>query len=173
MEIRTVVVDGVTRSWSVARRVAHERDRGVCAICGLNCEDVSEAVALVKMHARHAPKLIMQAWLATADEWLPPRDLWQVPAMQVLTRYGFQVIDLQRRTFFDIDHIIPVAEGGGECDLDNLRTLCIPCHRYVTAGFNRNRVRKGRRSKATRKQKIPSRPLRGRGFSKAKRKLRS
>jgi 5-methylcytosine-specific restriction protein A len=31
------------------------------------------------------------------------------------------------------DHIIPVIEGGGECGLDNYRTLCIPCHRRVTA----------------------------------------
>jgi 5-methylcytosine-specific restriction endonuclease McrA len=28
---------------------------------------------------------------------------------------------------------VPVAEGGGECDLDNMRTLCLECHRKVTA----------------------------------------
>ena len=27
---------------------------------------------------------------------------------------------------------IPVAEGGGECDLSNMRTLCLKCHRAVT-----------------------------------------
>ena len=26
------------------------------------------------------------------------------------------------------DHIRPVYKGGGLCDLDNLRTLCLPCH---------------------------------------------
>lgn len=30
------------------------------------------------------------------------------------------------------DHIKPVIEGGGECDLSNFRTLCIPCHKKVT-----------------------------------------
>ncbi len=30
------------------------------------------------------------------------------------------------------DHIIPVIEGGGECGLENYRTLCIPCHQKVT-----------------------------------------
>jgi 5-methylcytosine-specific restriction endonuclease McrA len=26
------------------------------------------------------------------------------------------------------DHHIPVAEGGGECDISNYRTLCTACH---------------------------------------------
>lgn len=34
---------------------------------------------------------------------------------------------------FEMDHIVPVVEGGGACGLDNLRTLCRPCHRKVTA----------------------------------------
>ncbi len=38
-----------------------------------------------------------------------------------------------RKSLWDADHIVPVAEGGGQCDLDNLRTLCLPCHREVTA----------------------------------------
>ena len=33
---------------------------------------------------------------------------------------------------YEIDHIIPVIEGGGCCGLDNLRTTCIPCHRKET-----------------------------------------
>ncbi|MFC5860722.1 HNH endonuclease [Acidicapsa dinghuensis] len=37
-----------------------------------------------------------------------------------------------RRTLWDADHILPVAEGGGECDLGNIRTLCLRCHREAT-----------------------------------------
>ena len=33
---------------------------------------------------------------------------------------------------WDADHIIPVKNGGGCCGLDNLRTLCIPCHKNIT-----------------------------------------
>lgn len=33
---------------------------------------------------------------------------------------------------WEMDHVVPVVEGGGECGLDNLRTLCVPCHRRVT-----------------------------------------
>ncbi|KAF2312835.1 hypothetical protein GH714_040885 [Hevea brasiliensis] len=31
------------------------------------------------------------------------------------------------------DHIIPVYRGGGECRLENMRTLCVACHYDVTA----------------------------------------
>ncbi len=30
------------------------------------------------------------------------------------------------------DHIVPVYKGGGLCELDNLRTLCVACHADVT-----------------------------------------
>jgi 5-methylcytosine-specific restriction endonuclease McrA len=33
------------------------------------------------------------------------------------------------------DHIIPVAEGGGECGLENYRTLCTACHKSETAAL--------------------------------------
>ena len=38
------------------------------------------------------------------------------------------------------DHIVPVVEGGGECDLDNLRTLCTGCHREETAALAKRRA---------------------------------
>ncbi|XP_068653942.1 uncharacterized protein [Aristolochia californica] len=31
------------------------------------------------------------------------------------------------------DHMVPVFEGGGECRLENMRTLCVACHSEVTA----------------------------------------
>ncbi len=29
------------------------------------------------------------------------------------------------------DHIRPVYKGGGLCQLENLRTLCVPCHQVT------------------------------------------
>ena len=43
-----------------------------------------------------------------------------------------------RRQLWDADHILPVSQGGGECDLSNMRTLCLKCHRTATAAL-RNR----------------------------------
>ncbi len=34
--------------------------------------------------------------------------------------------------FWQADHIVPVAEGGGSCGLNNFRTLCSPCHQSET-----------------------------------------
>jgi 5-methylcytosine-specific restriction endonuclease McrA len=48
-----------------------------------------------------------------------------------LSLYGMKTIT-SRRSLWDADHILPVAEGGGQCDLDNLRTLCLLCHREAT-----------------------------------------
>lgn len=45
-----------------------------------------------------------------------------------------------RKSLWDADHIVPVAEGGGECDLSNMRTLCLKCHRMCTAQL-RERMR--------------------------------
>ncbi len=40
-----------------------------------------------------------------------------------------------RRSLWDADHVVPVAEGGGECDLANMRTLCLKCHSVATAAL--------------------------------------
>ena len=50
----------------------------------------------------------------------------------------------RRRHLWDADHIVPVVEGGGECDLSNMRTLCLKCHREATAA-----LRARRKTKAT------------------------
>ena len=48
------------------------------------------------------------------------------------------------------DHITPVVEGGGECTLENLRTLCTACHREETAALAR------RRAEARKQQPAPT-----------------
>lgn len=40
---------------------------------------------------------------------------------------------------WEADHIVPVIEGGGECGLENYRTLCIPCHRAATKQLHQRR----------------------------------
>jgi 5-methylcytosine-specific restriction protein A len=80
-----------------------ERDRGICAQCGIDCGAEFLKLQLSRGARRRA------AW----SQWsLKPG---------------------QRSSLWDADHIVPVVEGGGECDLENIRTLCIRCHREATA----------------------------------------
>ncbi len=46
-----------------------------------------------------------------------------------------------RRHLWDADPIVPVAEGGGEGDLANMRTLCLRRHRAATAALLRRMQR--------------------------------
>lgn len=78
------------------------RDRGVCALCRVN----TRAAYFDLRRARGTQRL------------------------KLLARWGLK--RLNRKTLWDADHILPVAEGGGECDLDNIRTLCLACHRRAT-----------------------------------------
>jgi 5-methylcytosine-specific restriction enzyme A len=57
--------------------------------------------------------------------------------VKAMERWGLR----GRKSLWDADHIVPVAEGGGECDLSNMRTLCLKCHRIHTAAL-RERLRK-------------------------------
>lgn len=38
----------------------------------------------------------------------------------------------------------PAELAGGECDLDNYRTLCVPCHKRVTAELAARRAEANR-----------------------------
>jgi 5-methylcytosine-specific restriction protein A len=59
----------------------------------------------------------------------------------LMRHWGFKT--RVRKSLWDADHIVPVAEGGGECDLDNIRTLCLRCHRSVTMQL-RERIRRAK-----------------------------
>ena len=80
-----------------------QRDHGICVLCQI------DTIALQKEY--------LQLDRATRSEFLKRHGI----------PWGRECSD-----WWDADHIIPVIEGGGECDLSNLRTLCIPCHRKET-----------------------------------------
>jgi 5-methylcytosine-specific restriction endonuclease McrA len=51
------------------------------------------------------------------------------------------------RSFWEADHVVPVVEGGGGCRLENLRTLCVPCHKRVTRALAARRAEARRQVK--------------------------
>lgn len=47
---------------------------------------------------------------------------------------------------WEMDHIVPVVEGGGACGLENLRTLCPDHHREATAALAKRRADRRRQA---------------------------
>ncbi len=78
------------------------RDGGRCARCRINS---LEAFRRLKRSSGASRQLMLNYW-------------------------GLKSIS--RKSLWDADHIVPVCEGGGECDLENIRTLCLACHRDAT-----------------------------------------
>jgi len=91
------------------------RDRGICSACGV---DALAAYRQLRASRGSSRRALLEHW--------------------GLKRYT-------RKSLWDADHIQPVAEGGGECDLDNLRTLCLRCHRAATVEL-RLRLRNRKKS---------------------------
>jgi 5-methylcytosine-specific restriction endonuclease McrA len=91
------------------RDKAYARDRGICALCKVNTD-----LAWRELRASRGAKRI-----------------------RLLAHWGLK--SHSRKSLWDADHVVPVVEGGGECDLSNIRTLCLVCHRNVTAQLRARR----------------------------------
>ena len=100
----------IRTSSSYLRSCVYQRDKGICQIC--NCDT----------------KKIAKEILNTTNEQ---------EELEVRKKYN---IHLKRKVLkkknggglWDADHINCVKDGGGQCGLDNLRTLCISCHKERT-----------------------------------------
>ncbi len=119
---RTFCSDYCVHQWRLrtdpgyVRDQVFARDHGICAVCRIDTLAAYNALKRARGPARFAG----------------------------LRLYGMRSI-ATRRSLWDADHILPVAEGGGQCDLDNLRTLCLLCHREATAQL-RARLRRPRQT---------------------------
>jgi 5-methylcytosine-specific restriction protein A len=49
-----------------------------------------------------------------------------------------------RKSLWELDHIVPLIDGGGH-ELENLQTLCVPCHERKTAAEARARAKRRQR----------------------------
>lgn len=114
------------------------RDRGVCAECGRDCVALRNDLRPLLSWGHQAVTLL--GIVNGMDGKLP--DWWRRAYPQFdadkIERACKVVIDLgllkqigRRDTFWDMDHVTPLWEGGTN-EIKNLRTLCIPCHRDAT-----------------------------------------
>jgi hypothetical protein len=96
------------------RTCVYNRDNGICAECKQDTKKI----------ARDAKKL------RTESKWKEYYELLEkhsIPKHRKIWLRGFG------GGLWDADHIIAVHDGGGDCGLDNIRTLCIKCHKTNTS----------------------------------------
>lgn len=132
----------IRSSSSYARQCVRRRDKGVCAKCGLDTYALRAKLYRLA-HANHRRFVSFMA-------------RFRLPVMH--TRYriyirgvGSEGVEVKIKSLWEMDHILQVAEGGGACGLENLRTLCIFCHRKATAAYAAHRAQR-RRIGASRQQ---------------------
>ncbi|KAL3617824.1 hypothetical protein CASFOL_038145 [Castilleja foliolosa] len=91
-------------------------EHGICTNCKLNCPRLVKDLKVLQIEKRQAHIRKMAPKIAKHNKLLDKL-----------------VHDPTQGNAWHADHIIPVYKGGGECKLENLRTLCVACHADVTA----------------------------------------
>ncbi|TYI35645.1 hypothetical protein ES332_A03G090200v1 [Gossypium tomentosum] len=103
-------------SSSFIREELFQLEHGICTNCQLDCHQLVKHLKPLSLErrweyiARVAPKIASQKSLVDK-----------------------LVSDPSEGNAWHADHIVPVYRGGGECRLENMRTLCVACHAVVTA----------------------------------------
>jgi hypothetical protein len=98
-----------------------QRDKGVCADCGLDTQRLKRILD----HAARSYYEIRNGIGSTERTWW--RGDFSREEASLLARLGFD----RNISFWQADHIIEVVNGG-ESTLENAQTLCVPCHKAKT-----------------------------------------
>ena len=91
------------------RNCVYKRDKGICIICNVDTKQIAQQALSLKKDE--------QIEYLKEHNISLKRKIWK-------QKHGGGL--------WDADHIKTVKDGGGQCGLDNLRTLCICCHKKVT-----------------------------------------
>ncbi|XP_027649690.2 DNA annealing helicase and endonuclease ZRANB3 isoform X6 [Falco peregrinus] len=121
----------IRSSQSYLRTKVFEIEHGVCQFCNQNAQELYLSI-------RDAPKSERKKLLESS--WMSHLPLGQLNDIITNPTEG---------QFWQVDHIKPVYNGGGQCSLENLQTLCTACHRERTAKQAKERSQLKRRSLAT------------------------
>lgn len=130
---RTFCSEGCVDDWAsrhsptLMRQRVFRRDNGMCALCGIDTTVLGKVLNMEWQRIKRAH---------TEQQRRERAEFRQ--------RYRWF---FRRRTYWDADHIVPVVEGGGECTLANIRTLCVPCHQRVTKQQARDRASRRRQER--------------------------
>lgn len=103
-----------------------KRDQGICSECGVNAQHMDQALAALADDLLHPLLMTIHPMIAAtlcAEGW----------TNVTLRGRGSYPDALEFTSCWEAHHVQSVAEGGGECGLENYRTLCFVCHKKVSA----------------------------------------
>jgi 5-methylcytosine-specific restriction enzyme A len=115
------------------RSVIFARDKGICAWCSTDTQK-NRAEYFERRRA-----LNLNAHISGHSLFEKLNEEYGMPAGKV------------SGDWWEADHIVPVVEGGGECGAEGYRTLCVACHRSVTAGLARRLALARKQAKITKR----------------------
>ena len=92
------------------KTLVYRRDKGICAFCNTDTKKVAKEIRSAEYED---VKVLRKQWGVHKK-----RRIWK-------RKWGGGL--------WDADHITRVVDGGGLCGLENMRTLCIPCHKKESA----------------------------------------
>jgi len=118
---------------SFVRAQLFERDNGICAECGVNAAQMDNALARLGSDLLHPLLMTIHPMI-----------------VKTLRTEGWTNVKLRGRgsypdavkfsSCWEAHHIQSVIAGGGECGIENYRTLCFMCHKKVSAEQARMRA---------------------------------
>lgn len=115
--------------------IPHSRaPRGTCRWCGEVIIIRGKPALRCNWHAECVAAYKVQAWPQEARRVVRARDHGICAACGVDTKAA-------HLGAWELDHRIPLIDGGSK-DLQNLQTLCVPCHKAKTAREAGERARR-------------------------------
>lgn len=171
------------KSGTALRSAVYDRDKGVCARCGIDTRQIKRLMNLLQ-HGRRARSKRYVSWSETErGKWFTNRERRTTkewirlnrierrrgkrsakklnrlrPKLEALRawmkRRGWTPTEISgAKTLWQADHIQAVVEGGGGCGIENIRTVCVPCHHEISAELAARRAQERRRKK-TKQQEL-------------------
>lgn len=117
------------------RQQLFQIEHGICTNCQLDCHQL----------VKRLKPLLLEKRLKYIEKVAP-----KLASRKTLLNK--LVNDPTEGNAWHADHIIPVYRGGGECMLENMRTLCVACHSDVTMA--QRAERQATRIKARKRLKV-------------------
>lgn len=129
----------IRRDSAFLRARTKERDHGVCAGCGIDTEQLKRIL-------RAAHRSLVELLLGK-DEW--GGNLYWFKQIMLKDLGAHRWNHVESMCHWQADHIVEVVDGGSPY-MDNIQTLCTPCHKAKT------KAKHGERARQRREQKQPT-----------------